>query len=262
MPEGGAGDSSADRERLERRVWLDLQRAEKVPTILARRIQREIVERNLQPGDMLGSEAVMLARFGVGRASLREALRILENHGIVRIKPGPGGGPVVNEVTSNDWGRSMTIHLHSARATIRDLLEARMIMEPVVARLAAGRLTPEMEASVRTAAKEGHDALLLSSDEWAASAEEFHAAVASASGNRVVDLFSTSLISIHRARVGSTFPNDEREVTTRIHDRIAEAICAGDADRAEELMRFHITELVAAIEAWMPNQMDELIDWR
>jgi DNA-binding FadR family transcriptional regulator len=160
MPEGGAGDSSAYRERLERRVWLDLQRAEKVPTILARRIQREIVERNLQPGDMLGSEAVMLARFGVGRASLREALRILENHGIVRIKPGPGGGPVVNEVTSNDWGRSMTIHLHSARATIRDLLEARMIMEPVVARLAAGRLTPEMEASVRTAAKEGHDALL------------------------------------------------------------------------------------------------------
>lgn len=251
-----------ERDRLERLAWLDLQRAEKVPTVLARRIQREIVERDLEAGDMLGAEAVMLARFGVGRASLREALRILENHGIIRIKPGPGGGPVVNHVTSDDWGRSMTIHLHSARATFRELLEARMIMEPVVARLAASRLTPDTATWLRQAAQAGHDAIDLTSSEWAAAAEDFHAAVTDASGNRVVGMFSSSLLSIHRARIGPSFPNDERDVTCRIHDRIADAICAGDAGKAESLMRHHIIELVAAIEDWMPQQMAELIDWR
>jgi len=262
MHEGEATTAAVEREKPDQLAWLGLQRAEKVPTVLARRIQREIVEQDLEPGDMLGSEAIMLARFGVGRASLREALRILENHGIVRIKPGPGGGPVVAQVTSDDWGRSMSIHLHSARATVRDLLEARMIMEPVVARLAASRLTPISRAVVLDAARAGRDALTLSSDAWAASAEHFHAAVGRASGNRVVDMFSTSLISIHRARIASTFPDNEREVTCRIHDRIADAIGAREADRAEDLMRHHIEELVAAIKAWLPRQIDELIDWR
>jgi DNA-binding FadR family transcriptional regulator len=254
--------ATAEGERLDRRAWLQLQRSEKVPTLLARRIQREIVEQRFAPGDMLDAEAVMLARFGVGRASLREALRILENHGIVRIKPGPGGGPVVAEVTSDDWGRSMSIHLHSARATFRDLLEARIIMEPVVARLAAARMTPDQEARIRATARDGWDSLGSTADEWADSTERFHDAVAAASGNPVVGLFSASLISIHRARVGSTFPNREREATCKIHDRIADAICARDEDRAERLTRAHIRELVAAIEAWMPNQMGELIDWR
>jgi DNA-binding FadR family transcriptional regulator len=156
----------------------------------------------------------------------------------------------------------MTIHLHSARATIRELLEARIIMEPLVARLAAARLTPESEIAIRDAVKVGWDALPLSSDEWSGSAEHFHSSVAKASGNRVVDLFSASLVSIHRARVGSTFPEQERQATCQVHQRIAEAIVAGDSERAEQLMHRHLTELVAAIQAWMPNQMDELVDWR
>ena len=245
-----------------RRPRLELERTEKVPTVLARAIQREVVEQNLQPGDVLGSEAVMLARFGVGRASLREALRILENHGIIRIKPGPGGGPVVNEVTSDDWGRSMSIHLHSARATFRDLLEARIIMEPVVAGLAASRLTPDTREAILAAAAAGRAAMSDPSEAWSSTAEDFHAAVTQASGNRVVGLFSSSLISIHKARVGSSFPNDEREATCLVHDRIAAAVAEGDSSRAEGLMRRHLTELVAAIDAWMPAQMDELIDWR
>ena len=122
-----------ERDRLERLAWLDLQRAEKVPTVLARRIQREIVERDLEAGDMLGAEAVMLARFGVGRASLREALRILENHGIIRIKPGPGGGvfvaskpPQVRLGALDLWFNGAGVDpldLFEARATLREMLQ-------------------------------------------------------------------------------------------------------------------------------------------
>ncbi len=76
-------------------AWLSRDRAEKVPELVARTILREIVQQGLSAGDRLPPEATMLAHFGVGRGSLREGLRILEIHGLIKIKPGPQGGPVV-----------------------------------------------------------------------------------------------------------------------------------------------------------------------
>ena len=82
-------------------------------------------------------------RYGVGRASLREALRILEVHGLIKIKPGPGGGPMVDQVDSRDFGRTTSFFFQVLGATIGDLLEARTVIEPMMARLAAQRMTPE-----------------------------------------------------------------------------------------------------------------------
>ena len=82
----------------------------------------------------------MLATYQLGRASLREALRILEVHGLILIRPGRGGGPVVANFSSRDFGRMATLHFHVGRATFRDLVQARMVMEPVMAGLAAQRL--------------------------------------------------------------------------------------------------------------------------
>src|SRR5262249_3313574 len=83
-------------------------RTEKVALRVARLIVRDIVERGLTRGDALEAEAAMLQRFGISRASLREALRILEIHGLITIKPGPGGGPSVGAVDSRDFGRMAT----------------------------------------------------------------------------------------------------------------------------------------------------------
>src|SRR6478736_4725215 len=66
-------------------------RAEKVSEVVARSIVQDIASRELQPGTMLPPESVMLERYRVGRASLREGLRILEIQGLITIKPGPGG---------------------------------------------------------------------------------------------------------------------------------------------------------------------------
>ena len=82
-------------------AWLNLDRTDKIPDILARRILRAIVDGRLEAGARLPAEAEMLASFGVGRASLREALRILETHGLIRIKSGPRGGPVVTELSES-----------------------------------------------------------------------------------------------------------------------------------------------------------------
>ena len=71
------------------------RRAVKVAESVAREILHDIADRQLPPGATLPSEAEMVETFNVARASLREALRILEVYGLIRIKPGPGGGPVV-----------------------------------------------------------------------------------------------------------------------------------------------------------------------
>src|SRR4051794_18860504 len=64
----------------------------KYADVLAQRLINEIIEGDLRPGAMLPPEKEMLGRFGVGRASLREALRHLELQGVLSIRPGPGGG--------------------------------------------------------------------------------------------------------------------------------------------------------------------------
>src|SRR5882762_9208682 len=96
---------SADDDKARTDAWMGMERAEKIPEILARRILRQITQKEMAAGDRLPSEAEMLAQFGAGRASLREALRILEIHGIIRIKPGPHGGPRVTDLTPSDFGQ-------------------------------------------------------------------------------------------------------------------------------------------------------------
>jgi GntR family transcriptional repressor for pyruvate dehydrogenase complex len=244
------------------RSWLQSPRSARVPDLIARTLMREIVSRNLQPGDMMPSEAALLKRFRVGRASLREALRILENHGVVRIKPGPGGGPMVDEVTSEDFGRSTSIYLSATRATQRELLEARMLVEPMMARLAAERLTPEIAERINEITKQGWEAIDEPATMWSEQSQRFHQILAGASGNRVLDVFGSALICIHRDQVGAVFPSSSRKTTLKVHDRIAAAVLAKDGATAERLTLRHIEELIAFFNERRDSDLDELIEWR
>ena len=120
-----------------------LQRPEKVFEVVARDIVREIQSKHLEPGSMLAPEAQMLVEYNVGRGSLREALRVLEVHGLIAMKPGPKGGPVVGEVTSSSFGRMASLYFQAGAMTFNELMEARTTLEPTLARLAAERRDPE-----------------------------------------------------------------------------------------------------------------------
>jgi DNA-binding FadR family transcriptional regulator len=256
------GDRGADEGLARRTAWLELDRAEKVPEMVARRILRDIVRRQLQAGDMLPAEAVMLQEFGVGRASLREALRILEIHGVIRIKPGPRGGPMVAAIEAGDYARSMTMFLYRSGATYRDLIEARSVMEPVMAALAAERATTEERQELLDSARRSHDLIDAPPDVWGEASEWFHHLLATASGNRVLDLFSGSLMAIHAHRMARMLPSEQRQLTCKAHDQIADAIAKGNAKRAEDLARKHIDEFFDTLKDRLPTQLDEVIDWQ
>ena len=116
------------------------RRTEKLSEVLAREIVRDL--RDLQPATMLPPEAVMLEKYRVGRASLREALRLLEVQGLIVIRPGPGGGPMVAQADSVHYGRTSSLYYHMLGATYHDVVAARAVIEPALARVVAEKQDP------------------------------------------------------------------------------------------------------------------------
>ena len=236
------------------------QRTEKVAETVARQIIQDIRRNDLEPGDTLPPESAMLDRFGVGRGSLREALRILEVNGLVMLKPGPRGGPVVAPHDPGSFGQMMTLHLQSLGTTYRQLLDARIEYEAVLARMAAEREGDEageiMRAAMTPVSAPSDD------HQYSAATGGFHAAVGRASGNPVLALAADAIYAIWSVRVTRVlYPPEHRDEVMRDHAAIAKAIEKHDARRAERLMRAHMEHYRQYCEERYPARMDDLVDW-
>jgi DNA-binding FadR family transcriptional regulator len=237
-----------------------IERGAKIAEYLAQAIVHEIVSKKLPPGTRLPSEAQMIEDYGVGRGSLREALRILEVHGIIALKPGPNGGPVVVDTDVRDFGRMSSLFFHLTGATFNHLLEARLALEPLMARLAA-----EQRAQALVGRIADPKATEVTDDEaFNDATKDFHAAVASMSDNPVLNLFGASLEALFRDQVitGLLAPSDQREDVLAVHAAIAKAIAGGKADRAERLMRDHMQQYADWVRESNAANLDKVIDWR
>lgn len=240
-----------------------LRRGEKVAVIIAREIVHDIVDRGLTVGAKLPAEGEMLEKLGVGRATLREALRILEVQGLISIRPGPGGGPVVVGATSSDFGSMATLFYQMRGATFRELIEARLIVEPLMARLAAERRDVDSLDRLQNAIDAARVAAVEVDKDWTRTSSDFHGVVAGLSGNRVLDLFGEALKEVWAARVSSNiFPAQSREQVRQDHEAIAAAIADGNGEKAEELMREHMREFSGYVAERYSGLLDEVVDWR
>ena len=130
-----------------------VNRPKKRAMILAQRMVAEIADGRLEEGSPLPAEREMLEDYGVARGTLREALRFLEIQGVITIKTGPGGGPVVGEPGSRHVASVIAMMLQLERAPFRAVLEARTTLEPAMAAQAALRISAEelekLHASVK-----------------------------------------------------------------------------------------------------------------
>jgi DNA-binding FadR family transcriptional regulator len=237
-----------------------LKRGAKVAEALAQEIVHEIVSRKLPPGTLLSSEAQMLEDYGVGRGSLREALRILEVHGLITMKPGRNGGPVVIEVGTRDFGRMSSLFFHLGGMTFRELIDARLAMEPMMARLAATRRAQELVAD---GGQPSGPEVTEDDQVYFDVTHDFHRTVASLSGNPILNLVSMSLEDIFHDQVsGLLSPKEQRGQVLEVHAAISQAIAAGRSDEAERLMREHMQEYADWVRARHPHLMDAVVDWR
>lgn len=240
------------------------RRTEKVSEVIAREIINDIVQRQLPPGTFLPSEVEMLEQYDVGRASLREALRILEVHGLITIKPGRGGGPIVADASDRHFARMATMFFQLSGATYRDLMAARMIIEPMMTRVVAQRNDEVVRDALNQALDSTEAALSLEdSAQYVSSTTEFHSVILSVSGNPILDIFGEALKHIFAERVsGALFPRDRRDAIAAQHREIADAITTGNADLAEDLMRQHMIEYEQQHAVRHPGLLDEVVSWR
>ncbi|WP_291409717.1 FadR/GntR family transcriptional regulator [Actinophytocola sp.] len=236
-------------------------RPQKTATLLARRIVREIFEQKLDIGDPLESEREMLQHYDVGRGTLREALRHLELEGVLRIRPGRGGGPIVDAPSSRHLASTLALLLQFEGATFGSVLETRKHLEPLTARLAAERVTPELRRELEESVVR-MDSLLGDADAFLLENRAFHGCVAWGGRNPIVGFFINSLHWITDGSVlGAQYPTRFQKAINLAHRNITEAIVAGDADGAWEAMGAHMDETATYFKKKYPELVNRELTW-
>ena len=237
----------------------------KMYEVIAHDIVRHILSNRLSPGTPLPPEHALMAQFGIGRSSLREALRVLELNGLIVIKAGPAGGPVVGELDNRDFGRMASLHFEMTGATYRQLVQARLVMEPAMVRMAALRRDAETHRRAEALARQS--AVDATADaEYVAAAADFHREITALSGNDVLRLFDHSVAEIVVARSPSSvatslYPAARRAEVAQMHADIATAVARGEADEAERLMRAHMEEYATYAQRQHKAWLDDVIVW-
>ncbi|HZS14441.1 MAG TPA: FCD domain-containing protein [Candidatus Dormibacteraeota bacterium] len=238
-------------------------RTEKKAEALARQILDDIIDSGLGPGAVLPPEATMLGQYRVGRTTLREAQRILEVHGLLDIRSGPGGGPVVTAASARDFGRMSSLFYRAAGVRLHHLLEARNVMEPVAARLAAEHHTEEGIERLRQLVTDLEGGDTADNRAFLAASRSFHEVVTGISGNPIIDLFSQALADLFVDRmVGFVYPPNMRDAANKAHIAIGKAILQGKGALAERLMAEHMEEYNKYAWDGYSGGLNEVIAWR
>ncbi|SNQ51528.1 conserved hypothetical protein [Frankia canadensis] len=254
-----AANRQHDRARGVSAADAGMMRTEKVAIRLAREIVRRLAE--LPLGANLPSEAEMIEGYGVSRGSVREALRILEVQGLITIRPGPGGGPVLVGPQSTALGKTETLFFHLLGARYAHLLHGQAALEPLMARLAAGNADRgalrDLERYAVGGPADAEPAV------YADLATGFHAAIIAAAGNPILTLMCQSIRDITLARIDGEVLTEpgERQVAIAQHAAIARAILAADAELAERLMTAHMDVYCARVAQDRAGLVDEVVDW-
>lgn len=236
-------------------------RPKKTSLLVAQRIVKEITEANKQPGDRLDPEHIMLETYGVGRGTLRESLRILELQGVISLKPGSGGGPIVQRPDATVLADSLTLLLGFEKEPFTTIIEARTALEPVMARLAAERGTEEQLEEMRENV-EKLKANVADDVIFHAETERFHSIVAAASGNSIFNYLISAMIGImDGSTVGITYPMPEKQLSAQIHEDIYVAIRDRNPVLAEKLMRSHIRAHADFTNTNFPSAVKSPIVW-
>jgi len=224
-------------------------------------VREAIIGGALERGQRLPSEAALAVEHGVSRSTVREALRVLQESGFVeRTSPRI---LVVRAHTDEPAFRAVSHALRRRTVTFAALYESLMLLEPELARLAAQRREPaDLEILKQILAAQHAHARDYAA--WCRLDEDFHVAIAEASGNAPLVLARATLGELLVPTVAQ-FVDSERatRAATGFHERLFEEIAAADADFAALTARRHVEDFH---RAWERSGLDyhrdisELID--
>jgi len=220
-------------------------------TIKANRISDEIVNQikealfdgKLRAGDRLPTERELAEQFETSRASVREALRGLEQEGVIQIKKGMTGGIFVIDMGHQPVANSLHTLLRLRRISIDNITEARLILEPEAARLAAERASEEDISELEEVIEKMR--VTVANNELPGSYDlMFHKLIARAAMNPVIEMLSNSMFEVTARAITEIHPGIDtlRHVVER-HRDVFEAIRSRDPELAFKAMHAHIVDV-------------------
>ncbi len=211
---------------------------------IAGQIRRELTERRLRPGDRLPAERLLAAQFGVSRNTLREALRSLENSGLLRLRKGAAGGAFVSEGN----GHAVVTGLHDmfrlGSIQPEELTEARVLIESIAVRMACERATADDIAALKQNIAAAERAVRERVDfyDLAAIHLEFHRILALATHNPVMVIVMQALIDVMQHFI-RTIGQSKAAWVLPARRRFIKHLEAGDVDAAMAEMKQQLERL-------------------
>ena len=206
---------------------------------IVRQVKALIADGRLTSGDRLPPERELAERFRVSRTSVREALRSLQSRGLIEIRAGEGA--FIRDVSVEALIEPLALVILPHREAVGELFEARRLLEPAIAALAARRATgeeiSEMERILAEQARE-----VASGRTGMAQDSSLHAAIAAAAHNRAIVRIVSALIDLlGQSREESLLTRGRPRRSHQNHRRILAAIRRRDADGAYQAMLDHLT---------------------
>lgn len=223
-------------------------RVPKAAELISEKLRRRIVLGELNAGDALPSETEMMSEFNVSRASLREAFRVLEAEALIEVKRGARGGARIKLPSDEIAAKSIGLLLQIRGATLKEVLEARLIIEPPLMRsLAVGRSDADLTALREHLAWERDH--LADFKVFALATAELHRILMQRAGNVVLALMTGMLDEIFRRHVTHFIARaraDQLELNRLAlanHTLLVDMIEARNSEAAEAVWRQHMQRL-------------------
>lgn len=211
---------------------------------IADQIRRELAGRRLRVGDRLPPERALAEQFGVSRNTLREALRSLENAGLLRLRKGAAGGAFVRQSTGDAIVTGLRDMFHLGAIQPEHLTEARVMIESTAVRTACERATPEdlraLKANLAAAERAARDKADFY--DQAALQLDFHRIIARATRNPVMVIVMEALIDVMQHFIHAIGQTRNPWVLPS-RRRFMRLFVAGDSEGAVTEMKLHLERL-------------------
>lgn len=217
------------------------------------RITDLIIRDGLKPGDQLATEKELTARLGVGRSSLREAIKTLCALGVLEIRHGTG--TFVSSGSTSMLTRPLKWGLFLSGASVTDVIDARSAIEVALVQWAATRATAEDIARIAAILRD-LEAARDDRPRYIEADLAFHMAIAQAARNEMLSTILTMMQHVLRVWMQTIFSGDSNtDHSMNLHRRIFAAIAAHDPAAAAEAMAIHTAggPLLAAAQRHHPD---------
>ncbi|SHN44935.1 FadR/GntR family transcriptional regulator [Chitinophaga sp. CF418] len=195
---------------------------------VAQRLQEQISLGTYKPGEKLPTEPALMQAYGVGRSSIREAVRILANSGVLRVQQGLG------TFVEASTGIEEPFPQRIKRAGVDDLDEVRLLLEMKIAQKAAVNRTAEDIDKMEAYLKKRKEAGIADDTAGAIEADiSFHVAIAEASGNSILtDLYKTVAHHLKNHFIAQFKNAESFRDSQHLHKNLLNSIIAQDAQKA------------------------------